>query len=270
MTTPTPSLPSMTELLDLEELDRNLYRGVNEIPDNGKPTLFGGQVAAQALKAAGLTVPAERSPHSLHGYFLRPGWRNHPVIFNVERDRDGRSFSARRVSAVQNGEVIFDMTASFHVAERGGLYTPAIVDALPPPETCRREVFNDNFPLAEARMVPPTQADSFGNQVSPTIWLRISEELGEDPLNHCCAITYLSDIGSGFAALDVPDLPTGGPSLDHAMWFREPLRADRWVLLHMWPLMAGGARGLYAGSIHQQDGTLGAMITQESLLRPPA
>ena len=268
MTFSSPSFPTMAELLDLEELDRDLYRGINEVPDNGQPTLFGGQVAAQALKAAGLTVPDDRYPHSLHGYFLRPGQRARPVIFKVERDRDGRSFSARRVSAVQGGAVIFDMTASFHVGEPGGEYSVPLRDGLPTPESCGEEPFNHNFPRAEARVVPPTTPDAAGNQLSSTLWLRIREPLGDDRLTHSCALAYLSDIGTGFLSIDVPGLPRGGPSLDHAVWFRTPIRADEWVLQHMWPLMAAGARGLYAGSMHHHDGTLGAMITQESLLRP--
>jgi acyl-CoA thioesterase II len=266
---PAPFLPSMAELLDLEMLDTDLYRAVNEVPDNGKPTLFGGQVAAQALKAAGLTVPDGRLPHSLHGYFLRPGWRNRPVVFKVERDRDGRSFSARRVSAIQHGEVIFDLTASFHVQEHSGEYGVGMRTDVPPPEDCVAERFGDNFPLAEVRLVPPIAHNPDGVAISSTMWFRVKEDLGDDRLTHACAVTYLSDIGTGFALVDVPDLPKGGPSLDHAMWFRGPVHADSWLLFDMWPLMAGGARGLYAGSIHQGDGTLGAMMTQESLVRPP-
>jgi acyl-CoA thioesterase II len=266
MMLPTPNLPTMLELLDLEELDRDLYRGTNEVPDNGRPTLYGGQIAAQALKAAGLTVPEGRHPHSMHGYFLRPGRRAKPVVFKVERERDGRSFSARRVSALQDGESIFDLTASFHVEEDGGSYA-AEMPEVPGPETCEAEPFNDNFPRAEARVVPPYFVDEQGNRLSSTIWVRIREPLGDDRLVHCCSLAYLSDIGTGFMSLDVPDLPRGGPSLDHAMWFRAPLRADEWVLHHMWPLHAGGARGLYAGSMFQHTGAHGVTITQESLLR---
>ncbi len=262
-----PQLPSMTELFDLETLDRDLYRGVNEIPDNGMPTLFGGQVAAQALRAAGLTVPEGRFPHSMHGYFLRPGQRSRPVIFHVERDRDGRSFSARRVTAVQDGAVIFDLSASFHVDEPGAEYTMPMLADLPDPDVCKGEPFTNNFPSATVRIVPPTFTDKFGNEISSTLWVRAREPLGDDRLTHCCALAYMSDISTGFVSTDVPGLPRGGPSLDHAMWFRTPIRADQWVLLHMWPLMAGGSRGLYAGSMHQQDGTMGVMLTQESLLR---
>jgi acyl-CoA thioesterase II len=261
------SYPSVVELLDLEVLDRDLYRGINEVPENGQPTLFGGQVAAQALKAAGLTVPDDRNPHSLHGYFLRPGQRSLPVIYKVERDRDGRSFSARRVSAVQDGAVIFDMTASFQVDEPGGEFSLPMLAGVPAQDECGLEPFSHNFPLAEGRVVPPTTTTEHGHQVSPTIWLKIRERLPDDRLTHSCALAYLSDIGTGFSG-GVPGVPLGGPSLDHAMWLHSAIRADEWLLLHMWPLMAGGARGLYAGSMHQDDGTLGAMITQEGLHRP--
>jgi acyl-CoA thioesterase-2 len=259
----------MAELLDLEELDRDLYRGVNEVPDNGRPTLFGGQVAAQALRAAGTTVADDRAPHSMHGYFLRPGRRNRPVIFKVERDRDGRSFSARRVSAVQDGEVIFDMTASFHVAEPGGEFAIPVREGLGEPDAYDEDTTIDNYPLAEVRLVPPTWDDGQGHSLSPTMWVRIRETLSDDPLIRCCALAYLSDIGTGFSTVEVLGLARTGPSLDHAIWFREPIRVDEWVLLHMWPLMAGGARGLYLGSMHGRDGRLGAMLTQEGLLREP-
>jgi acyl-CoA thioesterase-2 len=264
-----PHLPTFAELMDLEEIDRDLYRGVNEVPENGRPNLYGGQIAAQALRAAGLTVPEGRHPHSLHGYFLRPGMRAKPVVFRVERDRDGRSFSARRVSALQDGAVILDLTASFHVDEPGGEYSVPMPEGLPGPDECRAEPFNANFPRAEARIVPPTTTDANGNEVSSTVWLRIREPLAPDRLTRSCALAYLSDIGTGFLSTDLPGLPKGGPSLDHAMWFRKPLRPDEWILHHMWPLHAGGARGLYAGSMFQHDGTLGVTITQESLLRGP-
>lgn len=263
-----PYYPSMGELLELERLDRDLYRGVNEVPDNDRPTLYGGQIAAQALRAAGLTVADDRFPHSLHGYFLRPGRRSIPVIFRVERDRDGRSFSARRVCAVQDGSVIFDMTASFHVDEPGGDFVVPMLDAVPEPEHCPTEPFSHNIPRADVRLVPPTVADDHGNELSSTMWVRVNERLDDDRLVHACALTYLSDLGSGFFTTEVADLPRGGPSIDHAIWFRERIRADEWVLHHMWPLMAGGARGLYGGSMHQIDGTVGAMIAQEALLRP--
>jgi acyl-CoA thioesterase II len=271
MTSPRiTNLPSMAEMLDLERLDRDLYRGVNEVPDNERTTLYGGQVAAQALRAAGLTVPDGRYPHSLHGYFLRPGRRDVPVIFNVDRDRDGRSFSARRVAALQEGEVIFDLTASFHVQREGVEFTMAIRAGLPAPHECPTEPYAGNFPNAEARLVPPFRVTSLGHNVSPTMWVKIGEDLGDDRLAHCCALAYLSDIGSGFGSVETAHIPIGGASLDHAMWFRAPIRADDWCLLDLAPWMAGGSRGLYTGTIHAADGTLGVAIAQELLLRPDA
>ncbi len=260
-------LPTFAELLDLEQIDLNLYRGINEYPANDRPTLYGGQIAAQALMAAGLTVPEGRHPHSMHGYFLRPGQRSRPVVFRVERDRDGRSFSARRVTALQEGAVIFDLTASFHVTEEGGEYvTP--MPTVPEPHECPVESFSENVRSAEARMVPPLVADESGILRSSTVWLRIAEPLGDERLRHACGLAYLSDIGTGFFSVQIDGLPKGGPSLDHAMWFRTHIRADEWVLHRMWPLHAGGARGLYAGSMFAADGTLGVTMTQESLLRP--
>jgi acyl-CoA thioesterase II len=264
------NLPSMAEMLDLERLDRDLYRGVNEVPDNERTTLYGGQVAAQALQAAGLTVAGDRFPHSLHGYFLRPGRRDLPVVFRVDRDRDGRSFSARRVAALQEGEVIFDLTASFHIVRDGVEYTMPIRSELPAPKDCPSEPYAGNFPNAEARLVPPFRQTSLGHNVSPLMWVKIGENLGEDRLAHCCALAYLSDIGSGFGSLETAHIPIGGASLDHAMWFRAPIRADDWCLLDLKAWMAGGSRGLYTGTIHSADATLGVAIAQELLLRPEA
>lgn len=263
-----PHRPSMTELLTLEPIDTDLYRGTNEFPDSEQPTLYGGQIAAQALMAAGLSVPDGRFPHSLHGYFLRPGQRAKPVVFKVERDRDGRSFSARRVSAVQDGLVIFDLTASFQVSEPGGEYAVPMPADLPPPEDCPPDTFSFEIPNAEARVVPPTWTADDGREMSGTLWLRIRERLADNRLLHACAVAYLSDIGTGFHRADVVGLPRGGTSIDHAMWFRTPIRADEWILHHMWPLHAGGGRGLYGGSMFSVGGTLGVTITQEGLLRP--
>lgn len=259
----------MRELLDLEVIDRDLFRGLSIDLDNERVNLFGGQVAAQSLMAAGLTVPDGRLPHSLHGYFLRPGRRDRPIVFHVERDRDGRSFSARRVSAVQDGAVIFDLAASFQADEDGGDFTTAMPTGAPDPELCPSDRFSFGQPTADARMVNPVECRD-GGYSSATLWVRIPEPLGDDQLVHRCALVYLSDIATGFMGAGIPGLPEGGPSIDHAMWFRAPIRADQWVLQHMWPLMAGGARGLYMGSMHQHDGSHGVTFTQESLLRPHA
>jgi acyl-CoA thioesterase-2 len=251
-------------LLDLEVLDTNLYRGENERGARERFSLYGGQVAAQALRAAGLTVAPDRMPHSLHGYFLRRGRVDRPVIYHVDRDRDGGSFSARHVRAVQDGDVIFSMLASFHehesapafdaVATRGGT-SPEELPARPSPL------------LVEAREITPTRIADGQVRHSDLLWVRALTPLPDDPMVHACALAYVSDLGSGFGQVRVAGLPAGGPSIDHSLWFHEPIRADEWMLLELWPLKAASARGVYSGSLRAEDGGLGAVITQEMLLR---
>jgi acyl-CoA thioesterase-2 len=254
----------MAALLDLEVLDRDLFRAQNEVGAGKRMSLYGGQVAAQALRAAGATVAPDRMPHSLHGYFLRPGRVDIPVILHVDRDRDGGSFSARHVRAVQDGEVIFSMVASFHAHEHSatfdGVATRGGVDAatLPP----RPSPF-----LVEVREVTPTRIGDGQVRHSDSLWVRTSTPLPDDPLIHACAVAYVSDLGSGFGQVDVPDLPAGGPSIDHSLWFHDPIRADEWMLLELWPLKASSSRGVYSGSLRSEDGRLGVLITQEMLLR---
>jgi acyl-CoA thioesterase-2 len=254
----------LAALLDLEHLDRDLFRGQNEPGARDRISLYGGQVAAQALRAAGATVPAERLPHSLHGYFLRRGRPDLPVIFHVDRDRDGGSFSARHVRAVQDGEVIFSMLASFNQPEEG-----ASLDAVP----TRGGEPADTLParpsplLVDAREVTPTRVANGQVRHSDRLWVRAATPLPDDPLVHACALTYVSDLGSGFGQVDVPGLSAGGPSIDHTVWFHEPIRADEWMLLELWPTKAGGARGVYGGSLRGEDGRLGAVLMQEMLLR---
>jgi acyl-CoA thioesterase-2 len=254
----------LAALLDLEVLDRDLFRGANEEGAGARRSLYGGQVAAQALRAAGATVPPERLPHSLHGYFLRPGRVDRPVILHVDRDRDGGSFSARHVRAVQDGEVIFSMIASFHAREESATFdavpTRGGVDAstLPP----RPSPF-----LVEVREITPTRIGNGQVRHSDSLWVRASTPLPDDPLTHACALAYVSDLGSGFGQVDVPDLSAGGPSIDHSLWFDEPIRADEWMLLELWPLKASSSRGVYSGSLRSEDGRLGVLLTQEMLLR---
>jgi acyl-CoA thioesterase-2 len=252
-------------VLELEVLDRDLFRGVNEGNDARKRwSLYGGQVAAQSLRAAGATVASDRLPHSLHGYFLRPGRVDRPVIFDVDHDRDGGSFSARHVRAIQEGEVIFSMLASFQVPEESPTY-----DAIP----TRGGVDPSTLPmrpsplLVDVREVVPTRIADGNVRHSDLLWVRATGELGDDPLVHACALVYISDLGSGFGQVDVPNLSPGGPSIDHSLWFDAPLRADEWMLLELWPMKASSARGVYGGSLRGQDGRLGAVFTQEMLLR---
>jgi len=251
-------------LLDLEVLDRDLFRGENEEGAGSRMSLYGGQVAAQALRAAGATVPAELLPHSLHGYFLRPGRVDRPVILHVDRDRDGGSFSARHVRAVQDGEVIFSMIASFHTREE-----IATFDAVPTrggPDASTLPARPSQF-LVEVREVTPTRIGDGQVRHSDSLWVRASTPLPDDALVHACAVAYVSDLGSGFGQVDVSGLPAGGPSIDHSLWFHEPIRADQWMLLELWPLKASGSRGVYSGSLRSADGRLGALLTQEMLLR---
>jgi acyl-CoA thioesterase II len=253
----------LATLLDLEVLDMDLFRGQNADHRSSRTTLYGGQVTAQALRAAALTVPDGRFPHSLHGYFLRAGSRDTPVVFHVDRDRDGGSFSARRVLAMQRGEVIFSMLASFHTDETSGTYEVVPRASAPPPETVEPKRVDS---LLHVREVTPTSDDD--GTFSDRMWVRSATPLVDDRVVQACALAYVSDLGSGFGQLAKPGLPSGGPSIDHAMWFHSPMRADEWTLLDLSPAKAGGARGVYLGSLRDQAGTLGAMLAQEQLLRP--
>jgi acyl-CoA thioesterase-2 len=254
----------LAAVLELEPLDRDLFRARNEPGARERFSLYGGQVAAQALRAAGSTVPNERLPHSLHGYFLRPGKVDRDVILHVDRDRDGGSFSARHVRAVQDGEVIFSMLASFHTLEESPTY-----DAVP----TRVGADPDTLPgraspmLVDVREVTLTRIGEGQLRHSDLFWVRAPASLPDDPLVHACAMVYVSDLGSGFGQVEVPNLALGGPSIDHSMWFQEPLRADEWMLLNLWPLKAANARGVYSGALRSADGRLGAIFSQEMLLR---
>src|SRR3954470_23888081 len=254
----------LATLLDLEMLDRDLFRGQNEAGASSRMSLYGGQGAAQALRAAGATVPEDRMPHSLHGYFLRPGRVDRPVILHVARDRDGGSFSARHVRAVQDGEVIFSMVASFHAREESATFdaVPTRGGADPDTLTTRPTPF-----LIEVREVTPTRIGDGQVRHSDSLWVRASAPLPDDPLTHACAVAYVSDLGSGFGQVEVPELAAGGPSIDHSVWFHDSIRADEWMLLELWPLKASSSRGVYSGSLRSEDGRLGVLLTQEMLLR---
>ena len=251
----------LRSLLTLERLDRDLFRGRNA-NYGPRQTLYGGQVAAQCLLAAAATVDADRLPHSLHGYFLRPGRSDLPVVLQVDRDRDGRSFSARHVVAVQEGEVIFSMVTSFHAARDGGVFYDAPRRDVPAPEETATSGW---IPLLEVREVTPT--DFLRGVFTDCLWVRSVATLGEDPLVHRAGLTYLSDLGSGFGQQQAL-IGRGGPSIDHSMWFQADIRADDWVLVDLRPVKAVGGRGTYHGSLRDRRGLLGATVYQEHLLLP--
>ncbi len=265
-----PELPrasTLEELLDLEELDRDLYRAHN--PQRPfTEHLYGGQVAAQALRAAGLTVADDRFPHSLHGYYLRSGEAEHPTIMKVSRDRDGRSFSARRVTAVQHGKAIFTAAVSFHVDEESGDYSAVpMAPDLPAPEDINDRARRNDDMLMDIRAVLSAVDDGEWS-VSRRMWGRTREPLPDDRVLHAAAIVYLSDMSSGFVDLQIDGLPQGGTSLDHTVYFHRPTRADDWLYMELEPVSAAGARGVYRGSVHDRAGRLAATLVQENLMRP--
>jgi len=259
--------PDLAATLDLEELDRDLFRGVNTVHARVRPSLFGGQVCAQALMAAGRTVPDGRLPHSLHGYFLRPGLIDHPVVLRVDRDRDGRSFSARRVVAIQDGEVIFSMLASFQAASAENVFDDVGPLEAPAPLDCPPYGADS---LLEMRQVTMTEVVDGRQLYSDRIWVRATDRLPDDPMVQACALAYLSDLGTGFGRMTLPTVGNGGPSIDHAVWFHEPMRADEWVLLDLEPWKATPGRALYRGVMRDLDGRIGGSIAQEHLLRSEA
>lgn len=238
--------------------------------------VFGGQVAAQALRAALHTVDEERHPHSMHAYFLRPGVPGQPIRYEVDRIRDGRSFLTRRVVAWQD-EPIFTSAVSFHRVEPGPDYQQPIADDVPGPDEAEdvpgivpAEV-RDRLPM-EFKELGPTPPDGRGyHRSSRRAWMRIRRRLPDDRDLHLAALAFLSDMGALVAARPPIDaLPLDrlmGASLDHAIWFHRPIRADEWFLYDLRSVSAGNARGLAVGTMHAADGTLGASVVQEALLR---
>ena len=251
---------SLFDVLDLEELDRDLYRANLVYSDHH--ALYGGQVAAQALLAAGRTVDVDRMPHSLHAYFLRSGDAARPTIFRVERDRDGGSFSARRVVALQDGQVLFNMSCSFAAPEDGpDLQVDPVPGAGVPDELPSRampRLFSMESRVPEQPYPSPSWPVRF--------WARSTVPLPGDRLLHACVLTYLSDIGAGTAALEGAE-SRSNTSLDHAVWFHRPVRLDEWVLVDLVPHTAASGRGWYTGTLHDVSGRLGASLTQEVLYR---
>jgi acyl-CoA thioesterase-2 len=269
------SVERLLALLDLERLDRDLFRA--DVPGPW-PTgrLFGGQVAAQALRAAVNTVDVEHHPHSLHGYFLRPGSPEMPVLLHVDRIRDGRSFTTRRVVAVQDGEAIFTANVSFHTDEESAEYQVPPPAGVPDPESdfewyeSPLSRFGFAGPL-EVRELAPTPRDERGAiETTRRTWVRTRTRVPDDRALHACLLTFVSDMGAVYAAA----IPVGGKlgtvmgaSLDHAVWFHRPVRLDDWVLFDLRPLSNAGSRGLVQGTFHTRDGVLAASVVQEALVR---
>ena len=257
---------ALAELLTLEELDANLYRASNPSEsDRMVPHLYGGQVAAQALRAAAHTVPPERRPHSIHGYFLRAGRNDRPTIMVVDRDRDGGSFSARHVNAIQDGEVIFSALTSFHTEETSVEFEePALAIACAGPDDVEPSDGTRHHAFFDLRHLPPGDV---GDWSTSRLWARPLAQLPDDPVTRACVLTYLSDMGWAFHAVQDGGARVGGPSLDHAVWFQRSFPVDDWVLLDLTPLSVSGARGVYTGTMRHHDGALAALLAQETLLR---
>jgi acyl-CoA thioesterase II len=281
----TDSLGMVLDLLDLEQIELDIFRGRS--PSDRRQRVFGGQVAGQALVAAARTVPGERPVHSLHAYFIRPGDPAVPIVYTVDRVRDGRSFTTRRVSAIQHGKIIFTLSASFHHGEPGPEHAAAMPEA-PPPESLpsQAERMEKLFGAEAAQFVRANPIDlrwvgasSYEAQRDPSlrtdhslVWLRADGDLPGDPLVHVCLMTYASDM----TLLDTvllrqglswADGHTTGASLDHAMWFHRPFRADRWLLYAQESPSLGGARGLARGEVFTQEGSLVVSVVQEGLIR---
>ena len=281
------AVDDLLAILDLEQLEMNLFRGRS--PQSRWQRVFGGQVIGQALVAASRTVEAERRPHSLHAYFLLGGDPKVPIIYEVDRIRDGKSFTTRRVVAIQHGHAIFSMSASFHVEETGFSHQARMPEVAPPeklpggpelsaaalasmPEVIRR-FFEQERPV-ELR---PVEFERYLGKPSVDsrfhIWIRTTGPLPDDAAIHQCVLAYASDM----MLLDTSLVPHGrtvfdkrimGASLDHALWFHRPFRADEWLLYAQDAPSASGARGFNRGAIYKRDGTLVASVTQEGLMRP--
>jgi acyl-CoA thioesterase II len=261
--------PDIAAHFALEQVDDDHFRsGVGPARPFGG--LFGGQPLSLGLRAAGSTVAPDRSPHSLHAYFLRPGQGAVAMDIHVSRDSDGRSFSGRRVTVTQDGTVIFTMAASFHVVEDGPdeqdlvmdihVHDPDLIEPSPGPNGASSPIEVRNL------------GNRFGEDGMPTrSWGRAAGPLPEDPLLHACALAHFSDLYTGLPAIPGTN-DRGGPSLDHALWFHRPVNMNDWVLMDLNPVSTGRGRGHYSGTFFDRRGTLVATMAQEVLFstsRPP-
>lgn len=269
------SLEDLVELLDLELIDVDLYRGRQ--PETALQRVFGGQVLGQALVAATRTVDPDRAVHSLHAYFLRPGDTSVPIVYRAEPTRDGGSFSSRRVVASQHGKPIFYMSASFQRAEPGLDHADPIPDDVNEPDTAPTlssvleastgrpaDAWNSEWAALDVRLAGTTGS---------RFWVRAAGRLSDDPALHACVLAYASDLTLLGASLLPHGLVIGDrriqpASLDHGMWFHRPFRADDWLLYDQASPSASGGRGFTTGRLFTATGTLVASVVQEGLIRP--
>jgi acyl-CoA thioesterase-2 len=268
-------MATIEEALEIERLERDIFRGAST--KTQLPRTFGGQVAGQALVSAVRTVEPRFQVHSLHGYFLRPGNPQEPTVYQVERIRDGRSFCTRRVTGIQDGAAIFTMSASFHVGDQGPEHQD-VMPGVPMPEDLpdasttlspERLWAMREWEHWDIRMVPPENVSRRDGVVSQQqVWFRYRHLLPDDPLVHVCTLAYMSDMTLlGSSKVVHPDEPTQNASLDHAMWFLRPFRADEWLLYDQSSPSAAFGRGLTGGKIFTREGTLVAAVVQEGLIR---
>lgn len=276
----------LLSLLELDPLEVNIYRGRNR--DLGTGRVFGGQVFAQALVAARRTVDEPREAHSMHGYFLREGDLKAPIVFFVDRPRDGGSFTSRRVTAIQHGEAIFHLSASFHAKQTGIEHQSPMPD-VPPPEHFRseleilrenaselperiRHVLTQDRPI-DFRAVRPADPLHHGKtEPLRQVWFRVSQPLPNEPIAHQAILAYASDYGMLPTALLPHDVSYRDPrllvaSLDHSLWVHRDFRADDWLLYSIDSPSAHGARAFVRGQVFTRDGTLVASVAQEGLIR---
>ena len=280
------TVADLLALLDLEPLEVNIYRGQNR--DLGTGRVFGGQVFAQALVAARRTVDAPREAHSMHGYFLREGDLKAPIVYFVDRPRDGGSFTSRRVTAIQHGEAIFHMSASFQVKQPGFDHQSAMPD-VPPPESLQpelelirarahtlpahlRTVLTQDRPIDFRAVTPVDLLHHDSTEPIRRVWFRVIEQLPDDPIAHQAILAYASDYGMLPTALLPHDASYRDPrlliaSLDHSVWMHREFRADEWLLYSIDSPSASAARGFVRGQIFTRDGRLVASVAQEGLIR---
>lgn len=277
-------LQDMVDLFDVEGIEKNLYRGQNQDMEH----VFGGQVLAQAITAAYRTVEADHDLHSLHAYFLRPGDWTRPILYEVDRIRDGRSFTTRRVAAIQHGKAIFSLSCSWQKHEVGLTHSQPMPD-VPPPESLRGDLeafqamskdnpqmarFGIRFEAIDSRAVERIlMTDKGEHPPYKNTWLKARDPLPDDPQVHLALLAYMSDMDFMSTSM----LPHGrhnmrgsvrGASIDHAIWFHRPFRADEWLLFSKSSPNASGARGFVRGHFFTRTGELVATAAQECLIRP--